>query len=157
MPIEAWLRCKVKASYTLPNGTTSLGSPWRIPMLSSQTIFPRYHSIVTVSLVGMSLITRLCRRHPCLMKWLVTGPIRTMPNPGRHPVLGLTLAQVAQVPAQVQAVKTPARTRLAADQAAARAMPTAMPKAMLQGARSGRRRNRINPSMRSQTKNLLQR
>ena len=85
------------------------------------------------------------------------GPIRTTPNPGRHPVLGLTLAQVAQVPAQVQAVKTPARTQLAADRAAARVTPTATPKVMLQGARSGRRRNHINPSMQSQTKNLLQR
>ena len=156
MPIEAWLRCKVKASYTLPNGTTSLGSPWRIPMLFSQTIFLRYHSIVTVSLVGMSLIMRLRQCRPCLMMWLVMGPIRTMPNPGGHLVLGLTLAQVAQVPAQVQAVKTPARTWLAADRAVARATPTVMPKAMLQGTRSGRRRNRINPSMRSQTKNPLQ-
>ena len=156
MPIEAWLRCKVKASYTLPNGTTSLGSPCRIPMLFSQTIFPRYHSMVTVSLAGMSLITRLRRRHPCLTTWLVTGPTRMTPNPGRRPVLGLTLAQVAQVLAQVQAVKTPARTGLAADRAAARATPTVTPKAMLQGARSGRR-NRINPSMRSQTKNPLQR
>ena len=83
---------------------------------------------------------------------LVTGPIRMTPNPGRCPVLGLTLAQVAQVPAQVQAVKTPARTQLAAYRAAARVMP----KAMLQGARSGRRRNRINPSMWSQIKNPLQ-
>ena len=51
--------------------------------------------------------------------------------------------------------EAPARTRLAADRAGR--WPTAMPKAMLQGTRSGRRRNRINPSMRSQTKNPLQR
>ena len=59
-------------------------------------------------------------RCPCLTTWLVTGPIRMTPNPGRRPVLGLTLAQVAQVLAQVQAVKTPARTRPAADRAAVR-------------------------------------